>query len=158
GFIGAILVNFIFALSSAFSHARAQKEVSANARIAIESMISDLRYAHSVYTPTSVFGTSPGQLSVATLHNAPPDHNRTYFEYYVSSSRLYVKREGQEPSVITSERVKISGLTFNYFKNGTGTAESVKINLTVSYDAPPARSALQAASSLSATVALRGAY
>jgi len=158
GFIGAILINFIFALSSTFSHARAQKEVSANARIAMDSIISDLRYAYSVYAPTSAFGVNPGQLSMVTLRNVPDGHSRTYFEYYVSSSRLYVKKESTEPTVITSEHVKVTNLTFTYFKNGTGTAESVKIDLGVAYNAPPSRSALQATSSLSTTVTVRGAY
>jgi len=158
GFIGGILINFIFALSASFSHARAQKEVAANTRIAMDKMLSDIRYAGSVYTPTSVLDTNPGQLSMATYRNTPEGHLITYFDYYVSSSRLYFKREDQEHMAITNEKVKVTDLTFHYFKNGTGTAESVKIDLTVEYDAPPDKTALRASTSITATAAVRGAY
>jgi hypothetical protein len=105
-----------------------------------------------------VLDTNPGQLSMATFRDAPEGHLTAYFDYYVSSSRLYFKRENQEHMAVTNEKVKVTELEFSYFKNGTGTAESVKIKLTVEYDAPVEKKALQASTSITTTVTVRGAY
>ncbi|RJQ13906.1 type II secretion system protein [Candidatus Parcubacteria bacterium] len=155
--IGTLLVNFIFGLFQGFNKVRAKREVLTNTRLAMERMLADIRSAHSVYTPTSIFGSSFGQLSMETKLNLPADENRTYFDYYVSSSRLYLRRDGGSPLAITSEAVRVTDLVFQYLKNGTSNAESVQIKLTIT-SPPGGREDVSATTTLSASATVRGNY
>ena len=155
--IGSILLNFTFSFLQSFSKTRVKREVLGNARLAMELMTADIKAANSVYSPTSTFGSNPGHLSMETLVNLPSEEKRTYFNYYASSSRLYFKRDGQNPVAITSESVKIDSLIFTYLQNGTTGAESVKIDIII-ISATPSKEYLSATTTLTTTASVRGNY
>lgn len=131
----AILITTItlFALSfiEAATKSRIKKEVTLGTYSAMKAMVYEIKRANSVYTPTSVFGSHPGQLSLETSQELPEGEQATYIDFYLDSDRLYLKREGQNPQLLISENLKLTNLEFEYLAS---TPESVRIDLTLEYD------------------------
>lgn len=132
----AILITTITLFALAFikntSKGRIKKEVSLGASSTMESIISEIKKANKVYTPTSIFNTSPGQLSLETSEKLPVDEKITYVDFYLDSdNKLYMKRESQEPELLISENLKVTNLEFEYIAS---VSESIRINLTLEYD------------------------
>ena len=154
--IAFILVDFILGVSSAFYRVKVQKDVLTNARMAMERILQDIRASKAVYYPTSTFDTDPGALSLVTTMNVPSGENITYLDYFVSSSVLWVKAEGQQAVPITSSTVKVTGLLFHWFYSASLTAQAVQVELTVLPSVE--KKGVQASTSLISTAALRGVY
>ncbi|MCP6719158.1 MAG: hypothetical protein KJI71_02910 [Patescibacteria group bacterium] len=125
-----------------------------NARRAIEIMSYEIREAEGIYTPTSVFASSTGQLSLETTKYLPTGENTTYIDFYICQDNLCLKKEGQDPISLTSDKVKIDSLEFNQIAT-TSTVPSIRINLKVDYVAPGLRPEYQASVDLTSTVSLR---
>lgn len=108
---------------------RIKKDVSLAAYSVIDAIIYEIERANSVYTPTSVFNNNPGQLSLETSQGLPPGETISYVDFYLdSNSKIYMKREGQNPQLIIPENLKVTDLEFEYFASAS---ESVRINLTL---------------------------
>lgn len=129
--ISLVVLLFINQLLGVNETTRRTREALDNARRSLETISQEIRHADSIYTPTSVFGTNPGQLSLATVRDLPTDENLTYVDFYVDNNSLYLKREGQSTQLLTSEKVKVTNLTF--VNNNTGGADAVRISITVEY-------------------------
>ena len=136
------------------TYAIVTQEEIANARAAVDAMIQEVYYARSVYAPTSVFGASPGQLSLETTRNVPTGDTTTYVDFYVDGGRLYRKRSGQAAEILTAERVAIKGLTFTLL-NTSASAPSVRVSLTVAHETSVAGAGVQPTITLTTTAALR---
>ena len=96
-------------------------------------MSNEIREAQSVYAPTSVFESSPGQLSLKTRNSVPADESSTYIDFFLCGTRLCVKRESQLPLAITTEKIEIQNLEFAPVQ--TGSARSIQITLGAAYRA-----------------------
>lgn len=155
--IGGLALTFIFQMINGFNKTKIKREVLSNARLAMGRMVADIKSAHSVYIPTSVLGIHPGHISMETLVKLPQGEKRTYFDYYVSSSRLYFKQDGQGPIAITSESVIVDSLIFKYFKDGTSSAETIQIDLVVK-SLPSVREDKSATINLTSGATVRGNY
>lgn len=132
--ISLVIVIFINQLLGVNETTRRTRESLDNARRSLETISQEIRHANSIYTPTSVLGTNPGQLSLATVRDLPTDENITYVDFYVDNNNLYLKREGQSASLLTSEKVKVTNLTF--VNNNTGGSDAIRISITVEYKDP----------------------
>lgn len=133
----AILMTTITLLAIAFientAKNRIKKEVVSGAYSAMNSIIYEIKRANNIYTPTSIFNSNVGQLSLETSQGLPPGEEITYLDFYVDSdNKLYIKREGQNPQILISENLKVTNLEFEHLDS---TIDSVRINLTVEYDA-----------------------
>ena len=152
--IATLLTLFVFNLIRVQAKIRISKEVSENSQRAMEIMLWEIRHAQVVYTPTSVFDTSPGQLTLETSQNTPEEEDTTYIDFYLGSDdRLYLKREGQETEALTPEDIKINTLVFNYLRV-TGT-DSIRIELSASYRSASLKPAYQATTTLISSASLR---
>ena len=120
-----------------------------NARLIIRALENEARYASSVYTPTSVFASHPGQLSLQTSLNVPEGEILTYVDYYFDNGKLYIKREESATRTITSDSVSVS--SFIVFQLSTS---SVKVNFSL---APRLqKEKLSGGKTYTATMSLRG--
>jgi prepilin-type N-terminal cleavage/methylation domain-containing protein len=130
---------------------KAMREVSDNARRAMEIMIHEIKEAKSIYTPTS----SSTQLSLETIHYLPTGETSTYIDFYLcgaASTTLCLKKESQASLAITSNRVEVNNLEFILVST---TTPSVQISLGINYKNPENRPELQASINVTSTASLR---
>lgn len=132
--ISLVVLLFVNQLLGVNETTRRTRESLDNARRSLETIAQEIRHADSIYTPTSVFGTSPRQLSLATTRDLPDDENLTFVDFYVDAGSLYLKREGQSDQLLTSEKVKVTNLTF--VNNSTGGGDAIRISITIEYKDP----------------------
>ena len=125
---GAVLTGAL-RLTEFYNISRFDKEILNNTHFALNSMLSEIKYASSVYSPTSY---TTNQISLETYLNPPSGENKTYIDFYLDNGRLYLKREGQDPQALTSERIEITDLNFTYLSSSTD-CSSVKIEITARY-------------------------
>jgi type II secretory pathway component PulJ len=129
--IGGVASAYFIQISNVGETARRSRESLDNARRAMNVITQEIRHAEAVYTPTSVFDTNPGQLSLETNRDSPTDENTTYVDFYLDDSGIYLKRESQTEELITSEKVQVTDFTFVHLTGGSG--NSVQVSLTVQY-------------------------
>lgn len=129
--IGVVISSYFIQIVNVTETSRRARESNDNASRAMNVITQEIKHATAVYTPTSVFGTNPGQLSLETTRDLPAEENTTYVDFYLDDEGIYLKREGQAGELITSEKVKVTTFTFTHLTGGTDT--SVQVNLTVEY-------------------------
>lgn len=130
--VGVVASSFFIQISDLAETSRRSRESLDNARRVMGVINQEIKHATSVYTPTSTLGTNPGQLSLETTRDLPTDENTTYVDFYVDDERIYIKRESQAASLVTSEKVKVTQFTFTRLAGSDGN-EAVQINLTIEY-------------------------
>lgn len=128
--ISLAVAGFVFQLLRFNNRSQAHAQVLDDARRAIGVMTYEIRHARSLYNPTSIFSSHPGQLSLETTRQTPANEDSTYIDFYLDSERLYLKREGAPPQLITSPRVRITSLVFTQLAAGTS-PPTIRIALTV---------------------------
>lgn len=128
--VGTVLILFGAFIIRQSGHTQLTAVVVGNARGAMDDMTREIRRASGVYSPTSVFDTYPGQLSLATTELLPDDENETYVDFYIDDERLYRKREGGNAQLLTSEQVKVTNLVFTHL-NESNNGSAVRVELTV---------------------------
>src|SRR3989344_4652146 len=100
-------------------------------------MTHEIREAESIYIPTSIFGSHPGQLSLETSKYLPTDEKNTYIDFYLSDGKLCLKKEAQNPICLTSERVEVKNLIFRQVL--ADQIPSIEVDLGVDYKNPGGR-------------------
>ncbi len=133
--ISVVIINIVLQMLSVNETTRQTREALDNARRGIETISQEIHHATSVYTPTSVFGSANGQLSLETTRDLPSDETHTFVDFYVDNGTLYLKRENQTAKNITSEKVKVTNLTFTSL-NSTSYYPAVQISITAAYNTP----------------------
>jgi len=129
--IGVVASTFFIQISNLAETGRRSREALDNANRAMDVMSFEARHATAIYTPTSVFSTNPGQLSLETTQYLPADEDTTYVDFYIDDGVLYEKKEGVATAAVTSQKVKVTNLGFtNLSASGS---KDVQINLTVEY-------------------------
>lgn len=108
---------------------KVNSEVVNNARLAMDTMVYEIKKAHSVYTPTSVFNVHPGQLSLEQL-NATTTESSSFIDFFLCDQALCLKREGASAITITSSQVRITNLVFKQILN-SASAPSIQIMFSV---------------------------
>lgn len=156
-----VLTVIVSAVSSFFlwatrSNAKNKAEIEAleSARTALGIMTSEIREAYSIYSPTSVFLSSEGQLSLETTKYLPLNETYSFIDFYLCGEQICFKKEGQDPFAITSDKAEIEVLEFSQILS-TSTAPSIKINLKINYKTSASRPELKASVDLNSTAALR---
>lgn len=141
----------------AYSKAEARQNILVNANDALRLIIDEIKYAKSIYTPTSVFGSNSGQLSLETALNVPAGETTTYVDYYLDGGRIYEKRESQTASPLTSDRVTVTSLLFTD-SIATTTKDSITVQIRAKINTPNSLVENQASTTVQSTAAIRGAY
>jgi len=148
----AIIVASVYGILSwstkSNTKAKAMREVTDNSRRAMEIMSYEIKEAKSIYTPTS----TSTQLSLQTLHHLPTGESFTYIDFFLCEERLCLKKESQDPIVLTSDRVEINNLEFLQIAT---TTPSIQISLKIDYKNPYDRPELRASIDATSTASLR---
>jgi len=131
---------------------KVNSEVVNNARLAMDTMVYEIKKAYSVYTPTSVFGVHPGQLSLEQL-NATTTESSSFIDFFICDQALCLKREGAAAIAITNSQVRVTNLIFKQLLNTAG-APSIQIMFSVS-SLPSSRPEATASLDLTTTANLR---
>lgn len=129
------VISYSLNLLKSYNKFLAKRELQISAIRAMDSIISEIKFAKSVYTPTSVFDSDNGQLSLETKINPPQDESSTYNDIYLDNYRIYIKKEGSDAQAITSEKVKITSLKFLFY-NQNDRSQSVSVILVVENNLP----------------------
>lgn len=153
---GVLTVSVANNLKS-YSKSEAKQNVLVNVNDALRFIIDEIKYAKSIYTPTSAFGSNNGQLSLETALNAPTGESATYVDYYLDGGRIYEKREGQTALPLTSDRVKVTALIFTD-SVATTTKDSITVQIQAKINTPSSLVEDQASTTVQSTASIRGAY
>lgn len=145
GSVSALLITTLYSQIKA----KAMREALDNGQRAMEKMVYEIKEAKNIYIPT----TTANQLSLETAHYLPVGEETTYIDFYFCSNRLCLKKESQNPTSLTSEKVEIINLSFAPIF--TGKAASVQINLSLKYKNPSNRPEYQASANLQSTASLK---
>lgn len=140
-YVGLLMIVVVFANSFAVAIIRinASSELTEqardNAHHTLDIIDKEVRLARSVYTPTSVFGTSPGQLSLETGEQLPTGETTTYVDFYLDDERVYMKREGLGPELIIGENIRVTNFTFTHLTAGSAPdMEAVRVDMSAVYN------------------------
>ncbi len=154
-FVLVFLVSFVFNLINVQAKIKINKEVLENNQRAMEIMLSYIKQSQDIYTPTSFFDNHPGQLSLKTAQNTPEGEEETYLDFYLDENeRICFKEEGSEEVALTSEKVEINNMVFNYLIDSNNN-KSIRIELSAIYRNPSTKISYQATSTLISTANLR---
>lgn len=124
----AILSGFIVWMYQANIKVQAMREVSDNLERAMETILREAKRAENVYTPT----TSVNQLSLKTFRSLPEQESYTYIDFFKCGSKLCLKREGQNPIALTSDKIEVVDFTVDQLQ-GIADPSSVQIVLTLDH-------------------------
>ncbi|MBZ9572046.1 type II secretion system protein [Patescibacteria group bacterium] len=156
----AVLSIVIIAISSFLiwsihsnTKAKVMRETLNNARRVMEMMTYEIKEAKSIYIPTSVFNSHPGQLSLETVKYLPEGEKNTYIDFYLCDTKLCFKKESQASFALTSDSVEIGNLVFSRVVSGE--TPSLQVDLKIDYKNPANRPEYQASVNLKSTVSLR---
>lgn len=153
-----LAVTFLIQLMRSYTRFRVEREISTNAREATNHMIREIKSAQKAYVPTSALGSHPGQLTLETRLNVPADETTAFIDFYVDNGQLFIKREGQNPQPILSDRVEATNLVFRRFDPPGSIGEAVQVELTIGYRGNTSRFEFQAEKQLTSSASLRGQY
>ena len=155
-----VLVIIITAVSTFFlwgirsnTKAKVMRETLDNSSRAMETITREIKEAESIYTPTSVFNSHPGQLSLEATKYLPEGETTSYVDFYLCGTQLCFKKESQDPIALTSDKVEVSNLVFSRII--TNEIPSVQINLNIDYKDSTGRPEYQASVNLISTISLR---
>lgn len=143
------LMSFIWWMNYYNSKTRADNQSLDSASRALNEMVYEIKGAKSIYTPT----TTASQLSLETTHYLPSDESDTFIDFFLCGSALCLKKESQDPIILTSDNVNVSSLSFTKISNGS--VPSVQIRLTVNYNNPNNDPSRNASVTLTSTASLR---
>lgn len=124
-------VSFSWNISNAKNKVRAQTEVQANIRIALNMIAQKIQSAASVSTTQSVFNVDPG---VLYLNMNSSTLNPTIFSLSSDNGQLQIKEGNYTTSTVTTAQVGVTNLIFTNL-SVSSTKENVGINMGVSFDA-----------------------
>jgi len=147
------LINFFIWSIDVNAKIKTKQTTLKEAQKAIEKILFEIREAQSIYTPTSVFGQHPGQLSLKTTHNPPTGETSTFIDFYLCGEQICFKKEGYEATPLTSDKTIVEQLFFT--RLSASSTESIQIGLSLKYNTPNNKPAWQASTSLTSTATIR---
>ena len=153
GIIAIIISNFLIQIVNAYNISRAEREVLSNGRLLLETVTKSLAASEGIYTPTSAFNKDLGQISLVTKTGVQPEHKTAYIDFWVDNGRLWMRKEGANPSALSAASVRVGKFRLERLSQGLG-RDAVRLTLQVNFAQPKFSSTI----TLTATTALRGNY
>lgn len=154
GIVLASVLTFLLWTVKSQTKTNAMRQVLAAGQRSLEVVSREASLAQTVYTPTSVFNSSPGQVSLRTGAYVPTGETYSYIDFYKCEDKLCMKRESQNPLAITSDKVSLTNLTFSQVVTGQNRS-SIQITLTFVAKTLSPNPEYQASLTLTNTIALR---
>lgn len=126
----ASLIIFGIGIIRTGAKIKANAEVLDNSRRAVEIITFEIRKSKSIYNPTSIFDSNPGQLSLEQTNASSTIEKNIFVDFFKCGDSLCLKREGGSPFAITNSHVKITNLEFTELLNSLS-RPSVQIRLVL---------------------------
>lgn len=150
GIIGtSILAVFLWSIKT-YTKSQVMQETAWNAKRAMDVMVQEIREAESIYSPT----TSGSQLSLETTKYTAPGHLTSFIDFSLCEEKLCLKRESQDPAVLTSSNVRVTGLSFQEVRT-IASRPSVQVTMSVEYKNPNNRPELSSFVELRSVASMR---
>lgn len=130
-----VLSSFVYWTVRIQNKVRAMREVSTNAERVLTYIANEIKEAKSVYTPTSNFDISPGQLSLETTKYLPAGETNTYIDFYQCDNQICMKKEGQNPIALSPDNLEVTHLEFHQVAT-TANAPSIQVHMIVKHMNP----------------------
>ena len=146
--LSLVIISFVFWANRLNAKTKAIEETLDSAKYALRLMTFEIKNSKSIYLPT----TDTGQISLETTRYLSQGEQSSYIDFFLCDQALCLKKEGQAPIVLTSDKVIVKNLSFNVI--GTDPA-SVQISIKVDYKNSAISSGYQASVDLNSTVSLR---
>lgn len=148
---GMILVSILFSLSISEGNqsARAYQEVQQNARLALDRIVQEIRAANNLDAGGSVFGTSPGTLSLT--HD---DASKSPTVFDVSGEVLRIRQGTGAIIPLTSDLVRVTALIFTNLSVSNRT-KNIGISLTIEHLNPENTTVYQASTTMQVSATIR---
>ncbi len=153
--IATASVVFIISLLTSYQKAQNKKSTINESQIALKIILSEIELSQRIYTPTSIFGSNLGQLSLQTTQNIPADETSGFVDIYLNNGKIWLKREGQPALALTSDKNLVTNLNFTHLDSNTN-YESVK--LVIDIESREGKPETKARTSLTSTATPRGDY
>ena len=150
--LAAVLVFMVWVMRSNMK-IKIMGETQSNANNALDIMLQEIKTASEIYTPTSIFDSTPGQLSLKTASYLPSGETASYIDFYICGTKVCFKKESQNPIALTSESVTVNKLVFS--RVVTGSMPSIQVELEVAYNGASLRPESQSVVNLKSAAALR---
>lgn len=126
--VGTAIGIFAFNIIGIGARIKNNIQVLSSAQRAMETMVFAVRDSRSVYWPTSVFDSSPGQISLERTASSTSAEGTEFIDFFQCGESLCQKEEGKEPVNLTGSGTIITNLSFNYIQHGTSSS-AVRITL-----------------------------
>jgi prepilin-type N-terminal cleavage/methylation domain-containing protein len=152
--IGTAIGTFAFNIVRIGGVIKNDVQILDNARRAMDILTFEIRNSRSVYWPTSVFNSNPGQLSLEQTATSSSAEEIEYTDFFKCGNSLCLRREGQSPVNLTGDKIKINNLMFNYLENSTS-SKAVRITIEFSFGDEGGGGAFTGAETLVTSVKLR---
>jgi type II secretory pathway pseudopilin PulG len=150
GIIGTSFSAVLLWSIKTYTKSQVMQETTWNAQRAMDVMVQEIREARRVYTPT----TSSSQLSLVTPKYTSQGHAESFIDFFLCGEKLCLKKESQDPVVLTSDNVAVTSLSFMRVQTGPE-AESLRMTLQVEYNNPNNRPELISQIELSSAASIR---
>lgn len=129
GTIATVLVQFLLQLITTREHYVSSSSLSADARLALETIEREVRQADSISVANSTFNADPGVLEIAT---SDAQTNPTVIQLDADDGRLQIKKGAGSFTYLTSSDVRVTNLVFSY---NTVTSSHENIQMIATFDA-----------------------
>ncbi|MBI4225472.1 MAG: hypothetical protein HY617_04085 [Candidatus Sungbacteria bacterium] len=149
-----LIIATLMRVVRTYDRVRAQRSVVSNGRLVIEQLMQQISGSQAIYSPTSVFGSNAGQLSIVTPVGASSEETVNHIDFWLDNGRVWMRKEGAATTSVTSPSVRVNQMRFDQISQGLG-REAVVITLQITGFAD---AQFTASSTLHAAAALRGTY
>jgi len=151
--IAGVIISFLIWSIHSNTKARVMRETLYSTRRAMELITHEIREAESIYTPTCIFDSHPGQLSLQTSKYLPEEEEISFIDFYICDERICFKKESQGSVYLTPDNIKVINLIFSLVVSGE--MPSIQVNLIVDHKNPSDRPEYRASVNLTSTASLR---
>jgi hypothetical protein len=104
-----IITETLLILVHSYAVLRSAQRIEADAGIALERLLREVRDAESITDAGSSFGVNPGKLLLST---SDVSGNPRTVEFYLTNGHLFLKENGVESGMLTGAKTTVSNLVF----------------------------------------------
>lgn len=140
-----LVINVSLTLSRSYSSLKNSKSVQNAVSFGLERIVHEIRNAVSVDTSASLLNVPQGKLRLITSSTG------STVDFYLSSSTIYMNRDGVFQGPLTTSDVSVTRLIFT--RLSTTTSQAVKIEMGIQSTSTTVKN-----ESFYDTVVLRGGY
>lgn len=122
-----VIIQMMFSITKTHRLVKLKQSLEASGTVAVERILREIKNATSVDTVNSVFGSSPGRL---TLAGTDANGNNYTLEFSVANGAVSLSKNGGAAGPLTVPGITATSLIFRNLSNSV--SNGVKIELSLS--------------------------